>query len=444
MRRLGWLLASLVAAGAPARAADPEPSRNWPAWRGPSGQGVSSEPGLPDAWSPTQNVAWKTPIPGRGHSSPIVWGDRLFLTTAIEGEVVPGAAAVKHFDGGQEFVHPDGVGADRKHTLKVLALSATTGQLLWERTAWEGTPYDTRHKRGSYASTTPVTDGERVYAYFGSEGLYAYDFEGTLAWKATLGGIATMGVGVGSSPVLYKDLIILLCDEDSGEKSFIAALDRRTGKEVWRVPRKVQISWATPILVKAGERDELITSGAELIVAYDPATGKELWRGKGLESNAVPTPVAGRDVVVIASGFPTKVAIAIRPGGSGDVTDTPRVLWKYAKGTGYVPSPIVYGDSVYLMTDKGLVTCLDLQTGAVRYEGGRVPVAATFMASPVAYDGKILLFSEDGDTYVLKAGPVHEVIRTNPLGEPIYATPALANGRIYIRAAGHVYAIGRS
>jgi outer membrane protein assembly factor BamB len=416
----------------------------WAQWRGPGGQGVSNETGLPTEWSAAQNVIWKAEVPGRGHSSPIVWGDRLFLTTAIEGEVVPGAKAVKHIADGQEFVHPDGVGADRKHTLKVLALDAGTGRLLWERTAWEGTPYDTRHKRGSYASLTPVTDGQLVYAYFGSEGLYAYDFEGKLAWKASLGGIATMGVGVGTSPVLYQDLIILQCDEDNGDKSFVAALDKRTGKEVWRVSRKVQVSWATPIVVRAGERDELVTSGAELIVAYDPATGKELWRGKGLESNAVPSPVAGRDVVVLSSGYPAKLAIAVRPGGSGDVTDTPRVLWKYSKGTAYVPSPIVYGDSVYLVTDKGLVTCLDLETGAVRYEGGRVPVPATFMASPVAYDGKILLFSEDGDTFVLKAGPEHEVLRTNPLGEPIHATPALANGRIYIRTVGHVYAIGRS
>ena len=314
-------------------------------------------------------MIWKAEVPGRGHSSPIVWGDRLFLTTAIEGEVVPGAKGVKHIADGQEFVHPDGVGADRKHTSRCWRSTPGPGKLLWERTAWEGTPYDTRHKRGSYASLTPVTDGQLVYAYFGSEGLYAYDFEGKLAWKASLGGIATMGVGVGTSPVLYQDLIILQCDEDNGDKSFVAALDKRTGKEVWRVSRKVQVSWATPIVVRAGERDELVTSGAELIIAYDPATGKELWRGKGLESNAVPSPVAGRDVVVLSSGYPAKLAIAIRPGGSGDVTDTPRVLWKYTKGTAYVPSPIVYGDSVYLVTDKGLVTCLDLETGAVRYEG---------------------------------------------------------------------------
>jgi outer membrane protein assembly factor BamB len=416
----------------------------WPQWRGPGSQGVSSEKGLPTEWSSARNVLWKADIPGRGHSSPIVWGDRIFLTTALEGEVVPGAKAVRHVIDGQDFVHPDGVGADRKHTLKVLALDARTGTLLWERTAWEGTPYDTRHKKGSYASLTPVTDGSLVYAYFGSEGLYAFGFDGKPAWKASLGGIATVGVGVGTSPVLYKDLIILQCDEDNGEKSFIAALDKRTGREVWRVPRKVQVSWATPILVNAGGRDELVTSGTELIIAYDPATGKELWRAKGLESNAVPSPVAGPDVVVVSAGFPAKLAMAIRPGGDGDVSDSPRILWRYAKGTAYVPSPILYGEFVYLVTDKGLVTCLDAMTGQVKYEGGRVPVPASFMASPVAYEGQILLFSEDGDTYVLKAGPTHEVLRSNALGEPIFATPAVANGRLYIRTLGRLWAIGRS
>lgn len=413
----------------------------WPQWRGPDSQGVSAEKGLPEQWSATQNVRWKLGIPGRGHSSPIVWGKTLFLTTAIEGEVVPGAGAVKHMDEGKEFVHPDAVGADRRHTLKVLAVDAESGRLLWESTAWEGTPYDSRHRKASFASLTPATDGRRVYAFFASEGLYCYDFQGKLVWKASVGGVAQMGVGAGASPLLYGNLVIVLCDEDSGEKSFLAAFDKETGKEAWRVPRKVQVSWASPIIVHAGARDELIAAGAENLIAYDPATGKELWRSKGLESNAVPTPVAGEDTVILTSGYPTKIAVAIRPGGSGDVTDTPRVLWKYNKGTAYVPSPIVYGGLVYLITDKGLVTCLDVKTGEVKYEGGRIPVPATFTASPVAFDGKILLSSEDGDTYVLKAGPQHEVLHTNALGEPIFASPALAGGHIYIRGEKNLYCI---
>jgi outer membrane protein assembly factor BamB len=420
----------------------PDATSSWPQWRGPGSQGISSETGLPVEWSPTKNVRWKTEIPGRGHSSPIVWGSRVFLTTAIEGELVPGAQAVKHMDEGKEFKHPDAMGADHKQTLKVLCLEADTGKLLWERTAWEGTPYDSRHKRASFASQTPVTDGERVYAFFGAQGLYAYDYDGTLVFKVGVGALPNMGVGDGTSPVLWKDNLILLCDEDTGEKSFVAAFDKRTGREVWRTPRKVQVNWSTPIVVNASGHDELVAGGYETITAYDPATGKELWRSKGLESNAVPTPVAAGDIVVLTSGSPNKVAVAIRSGGTGDITDTPRVLWKYAKGTAYVPSPLFYGDYVYLMTDKGLITCLDAKTGEVKYEGARVPVPATFMASPVAYEGKILLPSEDGDTFIIKAGPVHEVLRTNSVGEPIYASPAISQGRIFIRGANHLFCIG--
>jgi outer membrane protein assembly factor BamB len=440
----GWRGEAMVVAAAVAILAangGAEPSY-WPQWRGPQGQGISAEKELPTEWSATQNVAWKTAIPGLGHSSPIVWGSRVFLTTAVEGPVVkPGSTGVRHTIDGQDFVHPAGVGADKQHTFKVLAVDADTGKILWERTAWEGVPYDTRHRKGSFASPTPVTDGQAVYAFFGSEGLYAYDFEGKELWKADLGGIGTMGVGVGTSPVLYGDLLILQCDEDNGDKSFITALDRKTGKPVWRVARKAQVTWATPILVKAEGRDELVTAGAEAIVSYDPRTGTELWRSKGLESNAVPTPVAEKDVVVVSSGYPAKIAMAIKAGGSGDVTGSPRVLWSYNKGTAYVPSPILYDGHVYLMTDKGLVTCLDAKTGAVKYEGGRVPVPAGFMASPVAYDGKIVLFSEDGDAFVLKAGPVHEVLRTNALGEPIFASPALSEGRLFIRGARHLYCV---
>ena len=422
-------------------AAAPKPSYNWPQWRGPEGLGISPEHDLPWQWTPSENVAWKTAIPGRGHSSPVVWGDRVFLTTAVEGDVVPGKKAVTHTIDGQEFIHPDSVGADRKHALKVLAIGADSGRILWERTAWEGVPWDARHRKASFASPTPVTDGRAVYAFFGSEGLYAYDFDGKQLWKSDLGGIATLGVGVGTSPVPYRDLVILQCDEDNGEKSFITALDRKTGKPVWRVARKVQVSWATPIVVHAGNRDELVTSGTEAVIAYDPATGKELWRSKGLDSNAVPSPVAGPDVVVVSAGYPAKVAVGIKPGGSGDLTGTPRILWTYNKGTAYVPSPILYDGYVYLMTDKGLVTCLDARTGEVKYEGARTPMPGSFTASPVAFDGKILLFSEDGDTHVIKAGPRHEVLRTNVLAEPIYASPALSQGRLFIRGAQQLYCI---
>lgn len=415
---------------------------NWPQWRGPEGQGVSEEKGLPLEWSDAKNIKWKTALPGRGHSSPIVWGNRIFLTTAIEGAIVPGKQAVKHMDEGKEFKHPDAVGGDRRHTFKVICLDRDSGKILWERTAYEGTVYDDHHKKGGYASSTPATDGKYVYAFFGSEGLYCYDFKGDQVWKESFGGIATMGMGTATSPLLYENLVILQCDEDSGEKSFIVACDKKTGKQVWRTPRKVQASWATPILVRAGGRTELITSGNELVISYDPATGKEYWRCKGVESNAIPTPLAGHNMVFISAGYPAKRTIAIRLGGSGDISNTPNIAWSYDKGTAYVPSPILYGDYIYLTTDRGILTCLDAKTGKVVYEGGRVPVPATFTASPVAFEGRILLTSEDGDTFVVKAGAKHEVVGTNSLGEPVYASPAISKGKIFIRGEKNLYCIG--
>ena len=416
---------------------------NWPQWRGPEGQGISPEKNLPTEWSSTKNIRWKTPIAGRGHSSPIVWGNRVFLTTAIEGPVVPGAKAVTHFNEGKEWKHPDSVGADRKHTFKVIALDRDSGKILWEQTAWEGTPYDDRHRKSSYAASTPVTDGHLVYAYFGSEGVYAYDFKGKLIWKTDLGKFGNGGMGTGTSPILYENSIILQCDEENGEASFITALDKRTGKQVWKTPRKIQVSWSTPILVQAGKRAELVTSGSEAIIAYDPATGKELWRSKGLESNAIPTPVATSNMVVVAAGFPAKIAMALPLGQNGEIPES-SFLWKYTKGAAYVPSPILYGDYIYLMTDRGILTCLEARTGKVVYEGGRIPIPATVTGSPVAFDGKLLLTSEDGDTFIIKAGPKHEILGTNSLDEPVYTSPAISDGKIFIRGEKHLYCISKA
>jgi len=413
---------------------------NWAQWRGPDSQGISSETGLPTVWSATQNVKWKTAVSGRGHSSPIVWGERIFLTTALEGEVIAGAKPPKHLLAGGEFAHPDSVAGNRHHTLKVLCFDRRSGKALWERTAYEGRVYDDRHRTATNADATPVTDGRHVYAWFGSEGLYCYDFNGKLVWKKSLGGIATQGMGNGTSPVLYENLVILQCDEDNGQKSFIAAFDKRNGKEIWRTARKVEVSWTTPVIARAPARAELVASGNEYIASYDPATGKELWRCKGTGSWTVSTPLVGHGVVIVSAAHPVKRALAIRIGGSGDVTDT-HIIWRRDKGTGYTPSSILYGDYAYLMTDGGILTCIDVKTGEVKYEGARVPKPVRFYASPVAFDDKILLTSEDGDTFVLKAGPKHEVLGTNSLDEPVYASPAIAGGNIFIRTASHLYCI---
>jgi outer membrane protein assembly factor BamB len=418
---------------------------NWPQWRGPGASGVSNEKNLPIEWGESQNVQWKTEIPGRGHSSPIIWGKKVFLTTSIEGPVVAGAKAVTHIRRGQVYVHPDSVGGDHSYTIKILCLDRETGRILWEKVAYDGTVFDDRHRKNTFASATPVTDGKYVWTFFDAEGVFCYDFDGKLVWKTSLGKFAKMGMGNGMSPVLYQNLLILQCDqEDGGPGSFVVALDKLSGKEVWRVPRTQRKTWATPVLVRTPKRVELIASGAESTVAYDPATGKELWHAEGVSSHAIPSAVAGHGMVFVSGGSSgqPKLAIAIRLGGSGDLKGTSYVVWKYNKGTAYVPSPILYGYYLYLMTDSGILTCLDAKTGEVKYEGGRVPVPATFTSSPVAFDDKILITSEDGDTFIIKAGPKYEVIRTNSLGEPVFASIAICGGRLFIRGAKHLYCIG--
>lgn len=420
-------------------------SSNWPQWRGPESQGISRDKNLPTEWSETKNILWKAAIPGRGFSQPIIWDKRVFLTTDIEGDPAPATHKPPvHMAAGKEFKHPEWDGIDKLHTFKVICLDRDTGKLIWEKTAYNGTVYDYRHKRGNYAAPTPVTDGKYVWAYFGSEGVYCYDLDGKPIWTKSLGNIGTVGLGVGTSPVLYENLLIVVCDQEfDGKDSFMTALDKKTGKEVWRVPRQIGVSWATPVIVKTAQRTELITSGNENLISYDPATGKELWRAGGLKSHAIATPVVGQGLVVLSSGYPSKVIVAVRPGGSGVIDGTDKIAWRYNKGTAYVPSPILYGSYVYLMSDAGILTCLNATTGEIVYEGGRVPVATKFYgASPVAFDDKILLTSDDGDTFVIKAGPKHEVLATNSIGEPVRTSIAIADGKLFIRGDKHLFCVG--
>lgn len=414
---------------------------NWPALGGASGMSISSETGLPIEWGPDKNVAWKTPIAGRGYSSPIVWGNRIFLTTAIKGEEVPGHQAVEHVLGGNPFVHPDAVDAEFSHQYRVLALDVDTGEIVWDRLADEGPPFDDRHKMSSFAAPTAATDGELVYAYFGTPGLYAYDFDGNLVWSADVGKIATLGVGVGTSPVLAGDHVIVQADEDSGDHSAIVAFDKKTGEEAWRVARPVSLTWATPTLVNSGGRDELVTIAKEWLISYDPATGEELWRMLGLEANAIHRPLIHGDTIIATAGYPQKVIKAVELGGNGNLSDTERLSWAYNKGTAYIPSNLVYDGYVYLLNDQGILTCLDADTGKIVYEGGRMPVAQRFSASPVAFEGKFLMLGNDGDVFVVQAGPEFEVLAVNSMGEGIWASPAIADGRIYIRTLDQLWAI---
>lgn len=390
-------------------AVEGEGAKYWPVWRGPSRQGLVTG-SYPDNWSATENVLWKKPVPGRGNSSPIVWGDRIFLTTA--------------YDGGRR--------------LSLIAFRRSDGTQLWETFAPDGRTGRAHYKNG-HASATPSTDGILIYASFGSRGVAAFDFDGKLVWHKDLGDVDNYH-GAAGSPLLYKDRIILYQDFDGA--SFVAAFDTRTGKELWRTPRRAHVGWGTPVAVRVGTRDEIIVSSQAAVTAYEPNTGKELWVCDGNSFEVIPTPVVGHGLVFAASGRvgPT---LAIRPGGRGNVTRT-HLAWTSPKGSPFVPSPIVYGDQLYMVNDMAsIVTSFEAATGKVLWQG-RLGVAQRegFSASPVAVDGKIFFTNDQGDTFVLRAGPTFELLRTNRIGETTLASPALVDGRWYIRTDRSLFAIG--
>ena len=389
-----------------------EAVRYWPRWRGPSGQGLVSGTGYPDRWSATENVLWKTPVPGGGNSSPIIWRDRILLTTAYEGG----------------------------RRLSVLAFRRSDGVRLWETLAPDGRRDSGTHFKNGHASATPATDGERVYVSFGTRGLLALDLNGKIVWQQDLGQMDAYH-GTAGSPLLYKDRLILYQDQYSG--SFIAAFDTRTGKQLWRTTRDASVGWGTPIAVRVGDHDEIIVNSQNRVHAYDPATGRELWRCGGTTYEVIPTPVVGYGMVFCSSGRagPT---LAIRPGGRGDVTRS-HLAWSSPRGSPFVPSPILYGESLYMVNDMAsIVTSLDARTGRLMWQG-RLGVAQRegFSASPVAVDGKVFFTNDDGDTFVLRAGPTFEILHVNRLGEQILASPALVEGRWYFRTGSRLIAIGR-
>ena len=388
-----------------------EARKYWPQWRGPSGQGVVEGAGYPDSWSDTENVRWKTRLPGAGNSSPIVWKDRIFLTTSY--------------------------GPSRR---TVLCFRRDDGKLLWESDAPQPDSSEWLHGKNSYASATPATDGERVYALFGNAGMVALDFNGNRIWRYRFGPTSNYH-GPGGSPILYKDRVIFYQDQQTD--SFVAALDAKTGRPLWKTPRQESVGWGTPVAIHAGSRDEIIVSGQYAVRSYDPQTGKELWSARGNLMEVTPTPAVGHGLVFCSSGRagPT---LAIRPGGSGDVTST-HIAWETPRGSPFIPSPLVYGDYLYLVNDMtSIATCLDARTGKAIWQG-RLGMARRegFSASPVAVDGKIFFTNDDGDTFVVAAAPEFKLLRENRLGERTLATPALVDGRWYFRTASHLLAIGR-
>jgi len=422
-------------------------AQHWPAFRGANAAGVAD--GAPTAvkWNAAtgENVAWKTAVPGVAVSSPIVWGDRVFVSTAISSDPSQGIRTGLYGD-----VEP--VNDSSKHTWRLLALDKKSGKVLWDKVAYEGIPRTKRHPKSSQASATPVTDGRHVIVSFGSEGLYSYDVDGTLLWKKDLG-VLNAGWffdpdyewGIGSSPIIYKNMVIVQCDIQ--RHSFLAAFDTQTGKEIWRTERDEIPSWSTPTIFEANGKAELVTQATTFTRGYDPMTGKELWKYSGNSEIAIPTPIIGPGVVIITNGYRgVQPIFAIKPGATGDITlkdnqtTSNFVSWSTKRGGPYIPTPLIYGEQLYVL-NNGVLASYKVATGEQIYQKRLGGTGGAFSASPVAADGKIYCASEDGDVFVIKAGPDYEELAKNSMGEVVMATPAISDGLIILRGLKNIYAI---
>jgi outer membrane protein assembly factor BamB len=419
-------------------------AENWPGWFGPGGLGISQSEGIPTQWDMDKNVKWKVQVPGLGHSSPIVWGNRIFLTTAASSDP-------KADDWEKGFPARGRAPDTAEISWQVLCFDRDTGKLLWKQTAIRAIPRNFRHLKNSYASQTPVTDGTFVYAFFGDQGMYCYDLQGKLIWSRDLGDFKMRSDwGMASSPVIFQNLIIQTCDQETGE-SFIIALDKKTGKTVWKQDREELSSWSTPFLYLQGDRPELVVNATTAIRSYNPATGELLWQCRGpATSITVPTPILSNGLILVSSGFiadPLRPITAFIPGANGDITlgegesQSDAVAWRQPTAAPYVPSPIAYGDYVYVLYDQGFIACYEAKTGREVYGKKRLGIGTNFSASPIVVGNRLFCFSEDGDVYVIKTGPDFELLATNSIGEGIMAYPAVSEGMMFVRTVKNLYCI---
>jgi len=441
-----WLMAMGLALCCTGAAAT---SGNWPSFRGSQASGVADGQNLPERWNGAtgDNVLWKTPMPGLAHSSPVVWGDRLYVTSAITSL---GEATFKHGLFGEGDASPD----RSVHRWKIYCLDTRTGKIVWERTAYEGVPREKRHVKSTYANSTPATDGRHIVVFFGSQGLYCFDVNGKLLWKKDVG-VLDVGAydapeyewGTASSPIIYKKTVIIQCD--TSKEDFLLSVNIDTGTTVWKADRDELPSWGTPTVYTGSSRAELVTNASKLIRGYDPDTGKELWRLGGSSQITAPTPVFFEDLIVVASGRrPEAPIFVVRAGSSGDITlakgtlASQQVAWSRQQRGSYMPTPLIYGGLLYVLGNAGIFDCYELRAGTEVYRQRLKHQGGGFSASPVAADGRIYMPSEDGDIFVVKAGKDFGLLATNPMGERLMATPALSGGRMFVRGEHTVFAIG--
>ena len=446
----------------PAGAQSADAERYWGQWRGPEATGVARHADPPLTWSETEHVAWKVEVPGRGTASPIVWGDKVFLLTAVPaGDPVPLAApevsrrqppperrARRGDRGGRRGRRgrggPRGVQEVRAHRFTVLAFDRETGDVVWERVAREALPHEGyQQPNGSYASGSAVTDGERLYAFFGSWGLYAYDLDGELLWEVDLGDrYMRNAFGEGTTPALHGDTLVVTWDHIGGQ-SFVAALDARTGAERWRSNRDEIDTWATPLVVEHGGRAQVITPAMNQVYSYDLETGETVWRSRGTTMNAIPSPVHAGGMVYVTSGYRGNNLQAIRLADArGDIADTVAIAWQLDRDTPYVPSPLLYDDTLYLLkSNDGILSAFDPLTGEPHYALQRLEGVPNVFASPVGAAGRVYITGRDGATLVIRQGPRYEVLAVNRLDDGFDASPALADDELYLRGYRYLYKI---
>lgn len=474
---------------------------NWARWRGPSNTGMA-EGGAPLTWSATENIKWTANVPGRGHSTPVVWGDRIFLTTAVPAESrPPGAvsapggrqagpaggggarremspamrARLLELTGGKELAElprderrevmrklrgaggpppgelgsrrgGNGPGAGVEHRFLVMAFDRNTGERVWQANPVTAKPHEGYHRQyGSFASNAPVTDGERLYVFFGSRGVYAYDLDGNLDWQKDYGVQMQMtgAFGEGLAPALHGDALVLVFDHQG--QSFISVLDKRTGEQRWRKDRDERSNWSQPLVTEYGGRAEVIVAAPTKVRSYDLATGDLIWECAGLGANTIPAVVREGDIVYAMSGYRDPNLLAIKLGGQGNLTDSEHVLWTNQRGNSYTASPVIHDGILYFVTDRGMLSAFDAPTGAPHYQQQRLPHPYTLKASPVGANGRLYIATETGDVVVVKMGPEYEVLAINTIEDEFFiGSPVIVDGEIFLRGRNKLYAISDS
>ncbi len=449
---------------------------NWPHWRGPLANGIAPAGNPPTTWSETNNVKWKAKIPGKGFSTPIIWGNQIFLQSAIatgkkieppaaekkEARVYtpqvfgqaqnPGNNAPPPGDGQRRRRGPGGPGGGgggfgrgekptEFHQFVLLALDRATGKIQWQKTVREEVPHEGHHRDHGFASHSPITDGQHVYSWFGSRGLHCYDLNGNLKWQKEFGQLRTANTfGEGNSPALHGNTLVVNWDHEG--EDFIAALDKTTGKELWRNPRDERTTWTTPFIVEHDGKAQVIVSATQRIRSYDLATGKQLWECGGMTGNVIPTPVSDFGMVYAISGFRGASLLAIKLGKTGDLTDTDAIAWKHAKATPYVPSPLLYGDKIYFYSgNNAILSCLNAKTGEALFTEQRLEGLSGIYASPVGASGRIYLAGRNGTSVVLKQSDKFETLATNKLDEKFDASPAIVGNELFLRGHDYLYCI---